>query len=68
MTGESDAMLAQSEVLKENGEWVVYLEVWFTDGIQRKRIGAYRTEQKARTAARWITWAARREITPPTGM
>ncbi|MEN1705070.1 MAG: hypothetical protein AAGJ54_06095 [Planctomycetota bacterium] len=67
MTGEKEAMLVQSEIVLESGAWVVYLEVWFDDGIQRKRIGDYRSEAKARIAARWITWAARREITPPMG-
>ena len=68
MAGRSDAMLVQSEVVLEKGQWVLYLEVWFEDGIQRKRIDAYRSEYKARTAARWITWAARRDIAPPTGL
>jgi len=61
-------MLVQSEVVLEHGAWVVYLEVWFEDGIERKRIGSYLSESRARVAARWITWAARREITPPTGL
>ncbi len=62
------AMLVQSEVVRENGSWVVYLEVWFETGIERKRIAEYPSEDKARLAARWMTWAARREITPPTGL
>ena len=53
MTDAPEAMLVQSEVLQEAGAWVVYLEVWFTDGIERRRIGAYRSEHKARIAARW---------------
>lgn len=68
MTDPPEAMLVQSEVLQEAGAWVVYLEVWFTNGIERRRIGTYRSEHKAHIAARWITWAARREITPPTGL
>ncbi len=68
MTARDEPMLAQTEVILENGAWTVYLEVWFTEGIQRKRIAAYRSEHKARTAARWIAWAARRDITPPTGL
>ena len=68
VTDSNEPFLVQSEVVVEDGAQVVYLEVWFPDGIQRKRIGAYRDEKKARTAARWVTWAARREITPPTGM
>lgn len=68
MTGTDGAMLVQSEVVIEDGAWVVYLEVWFPDGIQRKRIGSYLDQRRARTAARWVTWAARREITPPTGL
>ena len=68
MTKPSEAMLVQSEVVREDGQWVLYLEVWFVDGIQRKRIDSYASEHKARTAARWITWAARRDMTPPTGL
>lgn len=68
MRDAEDPMLAQTEVVLENGAWVVYLEVWFVDGIERKRIQAYRSEHKARVAARWIAWSARREISPPTGL
>ena len=68
MTRSDEAILVQSEVVRERGQWVLYLEVWFEDGIRRQRIDAYPTEAKARTAARWITWAARRDMTPPTGM
>jgi len=67
VTQRDDAMLVQSAVVREDGMWVLYLEVWFQDGIRRRRINAYPSESKARIAARWITWAARREITPPTG-
>lgn len=60
-------MLVQSEVVRERGMWVVYLEVWFESGIERKRIAEYPSEAKARLAARWMTWAARRDIDPPLG-
>ncbi|NRA58186.1 MAG: hypothetical protein HRU13_08770 [Phycisphaerales bacterium] len=63
-----DPILAQCEVLLENGAWTVYLEVWFVDGIERKRIDSYPSEHKARIAARWIAWAARRQISTPTGL
>lgn len=68
MTRDNEAMLVQAEVLLEDGAWTVYLEVWFVDGVERRRISSYPSEKKARIAARWIAWAARREITPPTGM
>ena len=68
MASKHEAMLVQSEIVLEEGQWVVYLEVWFEDGIRRQRIDAYRSLEKAKTAARWITWAARRDITPPTGL
>ena len=68
MTGTDEPMMVQSEVVRENGQWVLYLEVWFVDGIQRRRIDSYPSEAKARTAARWVTWAARRDMTPPTGL
>ncbi len=60
-----DAFLVEAEVLQENGAWVVYLEIWFADGPRRHRIDTYYTEAKARLAARWIQWAARREIDTP---
>ena len=67
MTITEEPMAVNSEVLCENGSWTLYLEFWYVEGIDRKRIGTYRSEQKARIAARWIVWAARREISPPTG-
>ena len=67
MTGTEEPMAVNGEVVYENGTWTLYLEFWYVEGIERKRFDTYRSEHKARVAARWIVWAARREINPPTG-
>ena len=67
MTASDEPIVLACNVILDEGSWVVELEFLFPDGIQRKRVGSYRSEKKARIAARWIGWAARREISRPTG-
>jgi hypothetical protein len=64
---EEEPFVVQAEVVNEQGAWTVYVEFWFTKGIERHRIGTYRSEQEARLASRWMAWAARRDVRPPTG-
>jgi hypothetical protein len=64
----SDPIFLDSRVEREGGGWVVYLEFLFPHGLESKRIGSYRSEGKARVAARWMSWAARREIGWPRGL
>jgi len=64
---------AAAVVEKENGRWVVYLEVgfWETQGedgpvrTERKRIADYPSEQSAKIAAQWIERTADRKIVSP---
>jgi hypothetical protein len=66
---QHEALTAETFVVCERGQWVVYLEVTFWDEIRRHRIEAYRSERLARVAADWIKRAAQRELPhPPTGM
>lgn len=58
----------ETEVVHEQGSWAVYLELWFDNGVRRQRVGDYSSEHAARTAARWIIWAARRDARPPDGL
>lgn len=67
MKGRDEAIYLGCHVILEGGSWQVELEFLFSDGIRRKRVGAYRSEPKARVAARWIGWAAQREIDPKFG-
>jgi hypothetical protein len=61
---------ARAAVEKENGRWVVYLDVGFWDpGVEggpmrteRRRIANYPSEERARVAARWIEQAADRSM------
>lgn len=64
----SEPIFLDSCVEREEGAWVVYLEFLFDEGMGRRRIGSYRSEGKARLAARWMSWAARREIGRPRGL
>ena len=63
----SEPIFLESRVEKEAVGWVVYLEFLTDEGMRSRRIGHYRSEGKARTAARWMAWAARREIGWPSG-
>lgn len=56
-----DAIGVTTLIGQENGQWVVYLEVAFRDGVRRHRIQAYPTERKARVAADMIRRAALRD-------
>jgi len=73
-SGQSDgfpdaAVAAQTSVVYERSQWVVYLEIIFRAETRRYRIEAYRSERQARIAADWIERAAQRELPhPPTGM
>jgi hypothetical protein len=63
-----DAISARAYVERERGEWVVSVEVLFLTEIVTRRIQAYSSQSKAETAAKWIGWAANRDLTsPPTG-
>jgi hypothetical protein len=44
----------------ERGQWVVYLEVAFRDGVRRHRIHAYSSERRAQIAADFIRQGALR--------
>ncbi len=63
-----DPISARAYVERERGEWVVYLEVLYLTEIVTRRIGSYRTQQLAETAAKWMGWNANRDLgAPPTG-
>ena len=68
MPRRSGADLVQVEVKLDKGAWAVFLTIWTEDGAEVRRVGDYRSEGKARVAARWIEWAAMRDIDFPTGL
>ena len=65
---DDSAVLAETTVQEEKGQWVVYLSVIFWQSEQtqepmqivRHRIQAYRTRRRAEIAADWIKRAAER--------
>jgi hypothetical protein len=76
------AILVQTEVLYEQGRWVVYLEVTFWETDQRTelskesepletvrhRIAEFSTRDRAEVAARWYERGADRNLfAPPAG-
>lgn len=68
------ALEASTHVIKENGRWVVMLNVVSWDAADEhpitnnwKRINDYATEQDAIVAASWIAKSANRNIRPPMG-
>ncbi len=70
MTAGKDARressdLAQSAgayVVKEGGQWVVYVTVVYPDAVSEHRIAGYYSEARARTAARWMGLCANRKM------
>ena len=71
---DDNAILAETTIEEENGQWVVYLEVvfWDTDQIEeplqsvRHRIQAYRSRNRAEIAAHWIKRGAQRDLRKPS--
>jgi hypothetical protein len=77
MSPPDEAFDVESEVVAEDGRWVVYLLVTMWNGTAveqpietvRRRIGDYATRERAEVAASWMRRAAARERrTPPTGL
>ncbi|MBL8093072.1 MAG: hypothetical protein JNL73_02805 [Anaerolineales bacterium] len=63
-----DAITAQAFVVRERGEWVVVLDVFYWDEVIRHRIQTYPTRRQAEVAAHWIERSARRDLSAgPTG-
>ncbi len=56
------ALWATTSVEKEQGQWSVWIEVAFGDGMVRKRIETYRSEQLAMLAASVISRVANVEM------
>ncbi len=65
MSGEP---FVSTEVVEEQGRFVVVLDVVFADGAVRHRMGDYHTRTKAEFAAKIIRAAAEREAGPGWGM
>jgi hypothetical protein len=51
----------RTEVIKERGQWVVYLEVGDTESSVRHKINAYHKKRLAEIAAKLIKKTAERE-------
>jgi hypothetical protein len=58
---QEDALGVTTLIGKEHGQWVLYLEVAFADGVRRHRIQAYRSERQAQVAATHILRGALRD-------
>jgi hypothetical protein len=55
----------ETVVVPRHGLWYVDIVVVYPDGVVRRRVGTYRTEQRATVAARLIKRAAERDIPGP---
>ncbi|MEM9800966.1 MAG: hypothetical protein AAGA20_11620 [Planctomycetota bacterium] len=64
----------EARVEREDGRFVVYLDVFMTDAsgaptrVATKRIADYSSASKADVAATWMLRAARRQASDPTGL
>ena len=80
---DDNAVLVETTIEEEKGQWVVYLEVvfWETEAALpaddmeeplqsvRHRIQAYRSRRRAEIAAHWIKRGAQRDLrNPPMGL
>ncbi|ADC90035.1 hypothetical protein Thal_1406 [Thermocrinis albus DSM 14484] len=59
------ALLAETFVEKDDGQWVVYIEVLFPDETVRYEVGRYFTQEKAERAASYIKRCANRDLPYP---
>jgi hypothetical protein len=57
--------MVRAEVVEERGQWVVILLLIDPEGIERRRLSAYRTEREATLAASTLQRAAHRRQAPP---
>ncbi len=64
----SDEPFVSTEVVEENGRFVVLLDVVFADGAVRHRMGDYHTRAKAELAAKIVHATAERDPGPNWGM
>jgi hypothetical protein len=79
---DDNAVLVETTVKEEKGQWVVYLSVIFWESeaalakqmpeplqIVRHRIQAYRSRRRAEIASHWIKRGAQRDLrNPPMGL
>lgn len=59
------AVLAETFVVQEKGQWVVYIEVLFKDTTVRHEVGRYFTKEKADIAANYIRRVANKDLPYP---
>ena len=57
----------RTEVVEDCRQWVVYLLLLGTEGVERRRLSAHRTEREARLTASVVERAAQRRKRPPPG-
>ncbi len=63
------ALLAETFVEEEKGQWIVYIEVIFKDCVVRKEVGRYFTKERAEIAAKYIRRVANKDLPfPPDGL
>jgi len=56
-----EALFAEVTVEAEDGQWMIYATVYFSDGARVHRVGRYFTEKKAQMAARIIYGSINRD-------
>jgi hypothetical protein len=55
----------RTEVVEDRRQWVVYLLLIDTEGVERRRLSAHRTEREARLTASLVQRTAQRRLRPP---
>lgn len=60
-----EALAVSTNVVREHGRWIVYLDVVLATGAVRRRVGDWPDERRALVAAREIRRNAARRIPPP---
>lgn len=55
----------RTEVVEDCRQWVVYLLVMSSEGVERRRLSAHRSEHEARLTASLVQRAAHRRGLPP---
>lgn len=55
----------RTEVVEDCRQWVVYLLLIGSEGVERRRLSAHRSEREARLTASLVQRAAHRRQRPP---
>lgn len=64
MSNPEEALGAETHILYEQGQWILYLDMFFAQEMRRFQINSYRTERLAQVAANQVLRYTLRDLPP----